>query len=999
MLILACLASLLQTATPDSSPTRPIRELVHTTWTPKANGGPAGVRALAQTTDGYIWIGTFFGLIRFDGVRFVRYVPLSGDTHPIRLVDRLLATRDGSLWILGQGGVVSRLREGHLTSFRPADGLPATHQFAESSTGMLVAGTTAGLSRFVDGKWEGVGSAWGFPGAQCRALWFDRDDALWAVTEDRVVYLPAGARQFLDPGIPVRSAPLGIQFAQEQDGTIWMSELGQAAYTLRKVGDTASAVTGINVPPLALLIDSRGSLWLATGGFGLRRVPEVARIRGRRIERFGPDVEQFTMKDGLLADLPTALLEDQEGNIWVGSSSGLERFREGAFTPVPTVAVGRPRFVMAGRDSSVWTGAFNDFSLQRFGPRGQDTLNPGFMVLNIAPDTIGRIWVVDGDRRLLHLEGRRFVPVSLRPGTAHGLYSLAIDPVGTVWAYSVELGLLRLVRDSLVVVTALEEPTFHTGEVFSDSRGSIWVGQVNRVARYDAGRITRYGADQGIAGFVYGFFEDRSGTVWVATGSGLSRFEGDRFRTVTEARGIPGGSVYGAVQDDDGAWWLATTPGILRFPAGEIEHVLADSSYAPRFRTFDESDGMVGALVKGYWGPILAKSHDGKIWAATEGGLAWIDPRRLGRALPPPVSLEVARIQGRDVASADGMEIPSGTSDLEIDYTSLTFGVPERIQYRYQLEGADRAWHEVGTRRRAYYTGLAPGAYRFRVTASYGDGVWNETGASWSFRVLPAWYQTLWFRVLVVLLIGGFGAAGAALVQRRRHARARQALQDRFEATLAERARIAQDLHDTLLQGFAGVSMQLKAAERALPEEPDVAAETLVRVQQLTRETLREARERVLDLREPELGSGDLVDALAASARQLIATTNIGLSVQVRGDRRRLPRALEVAAILMGREAIANAVRHAAPGHIELSIEFTPIRLGLAVRDDGCGFTPEQAQRARQRGHLGLTGMRDRAARAGGSCEVGPGPEGGTVVSITLALPAEGSAAPPASPG
>jgi signal transduction histidine kinase len=700
------------------------------------------------------------------------------------------------------------------------------------------------------------------------------------------------------------------------------------------------------------------------------------------VTKSGPEAERFTMKDGLLTDIPTALLEDHEGNVWVGSANGLERFREGAFTPVLTTGPARPRFVVAGRDSSVWTAPYNLGTLQRFGPNGREDFYTGFFTRTVAQDASGRAIVV-GDTRMLRLEGKRFVPVKLRPGTARGLYNVATDPAGTIWVHSEVHGLLRLDGDSLVPVANTVASMYHDGQPFSDSKGTIWVAQYNTVHRYAGHTLTTYSKDQGIWGFVYGFFEDTSGTIWAATGDGLSRFEGDSFHTLKRKGQIPGYTVVGMAQDDGGAWWLATLPGILRFPPGEIERALADSNHVPSYRAFDESDGMVGALVKGYWGPVLAKSGDGKIWVATDSGLATIDPRRVPVATPPPVSLEVVRIEGRELAIVDGAELPPETRDLEIDYTSLTFGTPERVRFRYQLEGADPAWREVGDRRRAYYTGLAPGSYRFRVSASYGDGLWNEAGAAWSFRVLPAWHATLWFKGLVILASSGLVAFAVAMVQRGRHARAQQLLRHEYEATMAERARIADDLHDTLLQGFTGVNLQLAAAELTLPGSPEVAAATLVRIQRLAEESLREARERVWEMRETAAASDDLSTALEAVARDRTAGLPITVVVSASGAAGRLPRAVGDAAFRIGREAIMNVVRHAEASRIEIHLDFREQTFALEVRDDGRGLGSGEASK---RGHFGIEGMKNRARHQGGRCEVRPRPGGGTIVAVEMPL-------------
>jgi signal transduction histidine kinase len=380
-----------------------------------------------------------------------------------------------------------------------------------------------------------------------------------------------------------------------------------------------------------------------------------------------------------------------------------------------------------------------------------------------------------------------------------------------------------------------------------------------------------------------------------------------------------------------------------------------------------------------------------------------VDPRNLGEndaALN--VLVEAVRVDGRELAPSDLTAIPAGSGDLEIDYTATALDFPERVQFRYQLVGADQAWREVGSRRRAYYTDLPPGSYRFRVGAHDGDGRWIETSAAWSLRILPAWYQTLWFRGLVVLVIGSLGGLAVALVQRRRHARAEAELKRQYEITLAERSRIAEDLHDTLLQGFAGINLQLIAAELAIPSQPDVAAATLVRVQRLTEESLREARERVWEMRDAALANDDLATALEAVARDRAGAFPIEVAVTTTGSARRLPPSVEDAAFRIGREAIVNVVRHAAATRTEIHLDFRANTFHLEVRDNGRGVNPDEASEARRRGHFGLSSIQNRATVMGGRCEVKPRTGGGTVVSLELPLgraSSDSSAAAPRAGG
>jgi signal transduction histidine kinase/ligand-binding sensor domain-containing protein len=893
--------------------------------------------------------------------------------------------RDGTLWIVWETGAVSHLVEGRLTTYGRPDGLAPVYDLAESSRGEMVAGTDSGLARLADGRWKDVGSEWGFVGNEARALWFDRSDALWVQTTDRVVYRPSGGPRFLDPGWRLRRVAYQADFAQAEDGTIWFAEMARSAHTLRRMGDS-TPVSEVKVGAYSLLIDRKGSLWIGSRGDGLRRVPDPSRIRGRIVAQFGPEAEQFTEKDGLLSNVIWDLLEDREGNIWVASDRGLERFREGSLVPFATRGGLRPRGVFASRDSSVWISAFAVKEIIRIGPRGRDGVHePPCWCYRMAQDSAGGIWAFE-DTIVVRFEGLTPTKVPLEGGRLLALDAIAIDPSETVWLSDQAMGLVRVIDNRLDPVAPATEIGRFTA-LFSDRRGRIWVGSAGRVVLYDHGKLSQFGAAEGVkAGQITDLYEDREGSIWAVGAGGIHKFEGGRFRTLSEPQALPGRAVFGITEDDTGAWWLATRAGLLRLEPGELARAFADTGHTLRYRVFDQLDGLPGAIAMTKL-QVLTRSADGRIWVGADEGAAYIDPRNLGRNdVRHHVLVETARIDGRELAPADVALIPARTRDLEIDYTATALAVAERVQFRYRLEGVDTTWRDVGTRRRAYYADLGPGPYRFRVAASLGDGNWFETAAPWSFRVLPAWYQTLWFRAAVILLIGSVGGLVMFLVQRRRHVRVQAELRRQYEITLAERVRIAEDLHDTLLQGFTGVNLQLIAAELALQREPDVAAATIVRVQRLTEESLREARARVWEMRDASAASDDLATALETIARDRTVGMPIEVEVTTAGNSRRLPPSVEDASFRIGREAIVNVVRHAQASRIEIHLEFRANMFYLEVRDNGRGVSPNEAAEARKQGHFGLSSIQNRASLMGGRCEVRPRPGGGTIVALELPL-------------
>jgi len=981
-------ALMLAQAQADSTKPRPIAQMVHTTWTAK-DGAPSEVLAFAQTREGYLWIGTRSGLIRFDGVRFVPFAAPTGDTLPTGGVLSLRTTHDGSLWVVSTSGWVSRVRDGRVTSFGEKDGLPATVQLAESHRGTLLAATAKGIRRFAGGTWSDVDPEWQYTGGDTKAIWFDREDALWVEAPDRFLYLPAGANRFVDPGMKLLYGSDRGMFAETNDGAVWFTEVRRSAHTVPRFGDSRP-VTEVLGGTFNLLVDRKGSLWLGSVGGGLRRVLDPTKLHGGKIGPSDSVGEIYAEKEGLLAGIVNAIFEDREGNIWVATDRGIERFRESAFTPFPAPGPARPRFVFASRDTSIWSSAFNSSWMIRMRPTSRDSI-PTVIIGDVAEDRSGTLWFAQNDQ-VGWIKDLRMSNTSLRtPGAFYR--GIAADSTGNVWVFEKGYGLDRATTTGVIRVDSLPttDRSLYALTMFADHAGRIWIGHVGHVSMSDHGLLRVFGPEHGVMpGNTNAFLEDHSGNIWVVGDAGISKFDRDHFRSIPRRQSLPGRAVYGVAEDASGAWWVATPSAVLRLAAGEVDRALADSDHVIKYRSFGVSDGIPGMLSGSAWGPQVARAADGRIWVAADSGVASIDPRHLPNDSPPEVLIETARVGGREL-TWPASDVGPRMSDLEIDYTTTALANPERIRFRYRLEGGESAWHDVGVRRRAYFTGLAPGSYVFRVSARNGEGSWSEASAVWRFRVLPAWYQTLWFRAAVLLMFAGLIAEGSGIVQRRRDRLARERLKNEYEATLAERARIAQDLHDTLLQGFIGVAVQIQAAEFALSKQPNVAAQTLMTVQQLARASLlarasiKEARERVWNMR-AELGTEDLPDALETFARERTAGSGIEISMITTGKRRRLSGRIEDAAFRIGREAIINAVQHAESRHIEIHVEFGARTIRLDVLDDGRGFSEEKADEARREGHFGLSGARERAEFIGGRFDVRPRPDGGTIVSLELPL-------------
>jgi signal transduction histidine kinase/ligand-binding sensor domain-containing protein len=966
-------------------PHKAITQFVHTAWTEK-DGAPADIEAITQTKDGYLWLGTPTGLFSFDGMRFARFQPRAGEDLSATLIRQLLATRDGSLWIVFFSGSVNRLLNGHVTSYSEREGLPATFALVECQDGSLIAGTARGLARFKDGIWKDVTREWHFPDKQARTIYFDRAGTLWVATENRIVYRPSGQKQFVDP-VDATGPP--INFAEAPDDTIWISDTARAAHTVGRSGDHG-AMTEVRVGADWVLFDRNGGLWVGSAGDGLRRVAHPNGIKGHQIAQFGPEAEQFTAKDGLSGNFVHTLFEDREGNIWSGSTLGLDRFREGVFTPVSIPHSDMPRGILGTRDGKLWT--FGESETLRVSPPGDHEVVPQGGQTSIFEDESGVLavhfgylsWFQQGRiDHVISFEDSHSGRVALRH-----LLGVARDREGGIWLFDRDQGLFRLANGALIKVANQWEQVYPAGVLYSDRSDRIWVGQYGQVALYYHGKSQIFGTTDGVPpGTVCAIYHDRAGNVWAGGRGGLSKFENGRFHPLAKPNGLPAQSIYGMAEDDDGYWWIAADVGVLRIPAGELDRAVANPDYRIRYESFNTFDGLPGSPRSPFPMPKVARTADGRIWFATNNGIAYVDPRRIPKNdLPPPVHVETVKAGDRVLPPANGIVLTHNANNIEVDYTALSLSIPERVLFRYKLEDHDKEWQEPGTRRQAFYNDLRPGKYKFRVIACNNDSVWNEEGATLDFSVAPAWYQTIWFRVSCV---GGFVLLLWSVYQLRL-----QQLQHQFNMTLdarvGERTRIARELHDTLLQSLHGLMFRFQAARNMLPGRPEQAMQALDGAIARTEQAITESRGAIGDLRSEPVAQTDLAELLTAMGQELAAVEDANsplFRVIVEGERRRLSPILQQEVYWIARELLRNAFQHAHAHQIEAEIRYEDHQFRMRVRDDGKGMDPNVLEAGGRAGHWGLTGLRERALKLGVRLDFWSEVGAGTEVQLTVPAP------------
>ncbi len=961
-------------------PHRALTQYGHDVWRTGDGLPQNAVLAVLQSRDGYLWLGTTSGLVRFDGVRFTVFDKSNTQAIGHNQISALFEDRDGALWIGTFGGGLARLQNGRFTAYTTRDGLShdVVKAINQERDGALWIATLAhGVNRFKDGRFRVYTTRDGLPHDDVFAVAPGRDGGVWIATAGGLASFRDGkfTAYTTRDGLPSNRV---VSVYEDRKGTVWAGTRDRGLVRLRDGGFSVLTVRdGLSSDAVSSILEDRaGALWFATKDRGLNRLYD-----GR--------FSAYTTKDGLSSDVVYSVVEDREGSLWIGTfGGGVNRLRDSRFV-VFTSQNGLPydhvRSVFADAKGRVWLATFGGglglLEDGRFSTFSRRDGLPHDRLFCVLQDRRGEVWVGTAGAGLARRRGGRFTRYTTRDGLAHdNVRALYEDRQGNLWV-GTSGGLSRF-RDGRFTnyTTADGLPNDAVHAIHQDRSGALWLGTWGGgLARFQDGTFTALSRKDGVPNdFILSFYEDREGSLWIGTlGGGLVRLREGRFRVYTTKDGLFEDLVYQVLEDGRGNLWISCNKGVYRVSKRELDDLDRGVGRTVRSVAYGVADGMPSGECTSGSQPLGGKDRDGRLWIPTERGVVVIDPDRLEtNQVPPPVSIEELLVDRRPVAVEGQPSLAPGGGDLEFRYTGLSFLVPGNVRFRYRLEGWNDDWVDAGPRRVATYTNIPPGRYRFRVLAANADGVWNEAGASFAFRLRPHFHQTWWFYGLVATTVG---LAGLGL-----HRLKVRQVQAEFSAVLAERTRMSRELHDTLAQGFAGIAIHLDAAAECLPKGAPELRGHLALARALVRDSLAEARRAVLDLRPRALEQVGLAAALSAMAARLGAESTI--HVEVTGEPRRLTSTVEGHLLRIAQEAVTNALRHAGAREIRVRLEFGGDRVALRVEDDGRGF-PVSPAAAPATGHLGLVGIRERAARLGGRLTLHSREGEGTEVLVEVPLP------------
>ncbi|AEU38036.1 histidine kinase [Granulicella mallensis MP5ACTX8] len=969
--VLALLCWLAASAYGQREPSSP-RDLYHTAWTAR-EGVPSGIVQLAQTSDGILWIAAESGLYQFDGMTFQRFRPSDGSALVSDQVMSLKADAHGGLWIGYRFGGVSFIKDQRCRNYGQAEGLSEASAlyFAVDADERVWAATNGGLYRLEGDKWRRVERSWNLGSKQPSAIYSDRAGRLWAISPEGIFYLSAGGHEFR---LVQRKPGTDEELGQSADGRMWVSRLGPQGMELGPMepsGAMPLADSWIHGQFTDVLETRDGGLWLGTLKHGL-----IWAHSRRETSKLGAlsRVTTFKGADGLTSDTVRSIFQDQEGGVFIATDDGLDYFRLQAFVPLPLPKGTQEIAVSRDSDGTLLVGAGNLMHLD--GDVVRPLANPVDHIQSIYRDPLGSVWL--GGTSLLAQETptgvhRVRLPQSL--SSMHNIQAIATGKTGDVWVSFIGNGVQRYSNGGW---QKMGPDQFHKPTAIVETRdesGAVWFGYTNnRVAAFDGTRFATFTEQEGVeVGNVTAIaaYHDH---LWIGGDRGLEAFVGGRFKAIRFSGRSPA-NISGILETSDGRLWLNTVNGVVEVDGTELE-ASKSNGRGVAHRDFDFLDGFVGAPEDIRPLPTVAGTSDGRLFFSTVHRVYELDPRDIPKnPVIPKVLIRDVVSGGRNCPTNGTVVLPSA-SDLQVEYTAFSYTVPQRVRFRYRLEGYEYQWHDAGQRRQAFYSKLPPGTYSFHVAASNDDGIWNNDGARVEIAIMAAWYQTAWFRLLCLLAL----CAVLWAAHRMRLRGISRVLRLRYEARLDERTKIARDLHDTLLQTIQGSKILV---ETALDQSKDSSRllECLNKLAAWLDQATKEGRAVLITLRAPD-EEDSLVLALKRALDEFSANETRGVDFAVHGSARKMHHGICEQITHIGCEAVRNAYYHSAADRISIELAFGR-NLTLRVADNGHGMA-EDTLRGGRPGHFGLQGMRERSTAIGSELNIISVLDHGTEVVLTV---------------
>jgi ligand-binding sensor domain-containing protein/signal transduction histidine kinase len=953
-------------------PSRELSQYIRDKWG-SSKGFPGGqVFAITQTTDGYLWIGAEKGLVRFDGLNFQLFQHANTPLIPVGPIRSLVADAKGGLWIHFGGPRILRYANSKfedVASLLPQPE-PAFTAMGRSANGeVLISSLVNGTQRYTDGKFVKLVDDPELPNFLVISLAETADKKLWLGTRDLGLFHASHGDVFnIGRPLPDRKINCLLPIANEE---LWIgTDIGVVRWNGVEVTTVEPSLT--HVQALTMIKDRDANVWVGTNT-GLIRVSTNGTVA-------------FSKRDSDSLSV-TALFEDREGNLWIGTSQGIERLRDTVFVTysagegIPTRNTGP---VYVDSESRVWFGPAagglywrKEGTVERV---NRDGLNND-VIYSINGDRTG-LWLGRQKGGLTHLS---YIDGSYKAETyteAQGLAQTSVYAVnqnrdGSVWAGTLSGGASQFRDGKFKNYTTRDGLASNTiDDILERADGTMWFATPTGLSALADDRWQTFLVKDGLpANRVNCLLEDSSGVLWVGTDGGLAFLNAGRFQVPATVPASLRDQILGIAVEGTQSLWIATTNRVLRVAR---DNLLTGNLTAADVSEFGIADGLHGT--EGVRrSRSVAKDHTGRIWFSLSSGLSVVDPARLRRSSAPSIiHIKSIAVDGNPIDPGGDLLIPAGRQRIAFSFIGLSLAIPERVKYRYRLDPFDHEWSDPVSAGEAIYTNLGPGSYRFRVIASNSDGTWNSAEQVLGFGIAPALWQTRWFRLLAVLALGAI----LLVIYRIHLLRVTRQLNVRFEERLAERTRIAQELHDTLLQGFLSASMQLDVAVDQLPETSPTKPR-LQRVLNLMRQVDEEGRNTLRGLRLTNSGSQDIAVALSTISQELKGPEDTTFRVIVEGSARPLHPIVRDEVYRIGREAVVNAFRHSRAKHITVEVSYLENQLRLLITDDGCGINPEVLQSGRD-GHWGLSGMRERAERIKASLKLRSRIGSGTEVELSV---------------